>query len=185
MILYINGSPKRKNSNSQYYIDYLNENMDILYLYNSFSADLDKYETLVFSMPLYLDSPPSIVLKYFEFLENNKVQNKNIYVICNCGFLESNNNDTLIDIFKTFSRKTNNNYKGCLKLGAGEVSGKCDKIPLYKLINIPLCISLKKFKKAIYHNKNISLNSTIFPMTKKLYIYFANKSFSKKLNNIK
>ena len=42
MILYINGSPKRKNSNSQYYIDYLNENMDILYLYNSFSTDLDK-----------------------------------------------------------------------------------------------------------------------------------------------
>ena len=181
MILYINGSPKKEKSNSQFYINKINKNNNVIYLHNSFGENLDKYDTLVFSCPLYLDSPPSIVLKYFKYLQDNNVQNKYIYVISNCGFLESNNNDVLIDIFKSFCKESNNIYMGCLKLGAGEISGKCDKIKLYKLVNIPLYIKIRKFKNAINKKRTINLDTTIFHMTKKIYIFIANKSFKKKM----
>ena len=58
---------------------------------------------------------------------------------------------------------------GSFNIGAGEIVGKCEKFWLYKLISIPFLIKIKKFKECIDNGNEIILETTIRPMTKRLY----------------
>ncbi|MBQ8193282.1 MAG: hypothetical protein IJZ46_04365 [Bacilli bacterium] len=187
MKLYINGSPKINNSNSNYFLNKININDNIRYLYRDSFDDILKnirrIDTIIFCFPLYVDGPPSKVIEFMEYIEDNNIslKNKNIYVICNCGFLESKQNDIAVDIMKNFCIKNKGVFKGFFKIGAGEIIGKCEKNRLFKLISIPFMIKINKFRKCVDNNKIVELSTTIRPITKRLYILLANFHWKKKM----
>lgn len=185
MILYINGSPKLKNSNSEYFLNLISKSKDKVYLYkDNFEAiNFENYSTIVLSFPLYLDSPPSKVIELMEYIIDFAIDisNKNIYVICNCGFLEPLHNFSALQVIENFCIKNRALYKGYLAIGAGEIIGKSGRIKIYKVVSLPFILKIKKFKKSIENSKVIYLHTTIHPMTKNLYIKLANKSWNKKI----
>lgn len=189
MILYINGSPKIKYSNSEYFINKIKSDGSIKYLYSDNFVDivnsLIQIDTIIFSFPLYVDAPPSKVIEFMEYIINNNIslKDKNIYVICNCGFLESKHNNIAIDIIKNFCDNNEANFKGFLKIGAGEIIGKCNKSILYEFISIFFELKIKKFKRYLNNKKNIYLDTTIRPVPKWLYVIIANIYWRKKMIN--
>lgn len=189
MKLCINGSPKLSNSNSQYFLNKIQDNDNTKYLYKDKFEDIlsniEIIDTIIFSFPLYVDAPTNKVIEFMEYIENNNIsiENKNVYIICNCGFWESYQNNTAEEIIKTFCFNNGAKYKGAFKIGAGEIIGKCDKVKIYKLVSIPFLFKIRKFKIAIENKEKIEMETTIRPMTKRLYILLANMNWSKKLKN--
>ena len=188
MILYLNGSPKIKKSNSNSFLVDIGAN-NIKYLYkSSFSSILDNINninTIVFSFPLYVYSPPSKVLDFMEYIRDNNInmENKNIYIIVNCGFLESKHNNTACEIIKNFCLNNKVIYKGCFKIGAGEIIGKRNSNLLFKITSLSYYFKVKRFKKCINNVEEVNLSTTIHPMTKWLYILIVNMSFKSKIKN--
>lgn len=187
MKLYINGSPRVSNSNSNYFLIKLAPNDKIKFLYkDKFSKilkSIKKVDTIILSFPLYVDSPPNKVIELFEYIENNNinVKNKKIYTIINCGFWEARQNRTASLIIENFAINNGAKYMGSFNIGAGEIIGKCNSKKIYRLVSIPFFLKIKKFKKGISDGKKITLETTIRPMTKKLYIYLANRSWKKQM----
>lgn len=187
MILYINGSPKLDNSNSNYFLNKIKTNEEIKYIYRDKYSDILKninnFDIIVLSFPLYIDGPSSKVIEFMEYIENNNINisNKKIYTIINCGFWEAKHNRIAAKIIENFAQKNNANYMGTFNIGAGEIIGKCNRIKLYKLISIPFLLKIKKFKRNINNSKKITLETTIRPMNKKIYIFMANNSWKKQI----
>lgn len=186
MIAYINGSPRLEKSNSEYFLRLLKAN-DIIYLYKDnyekIKQKIIKSELLVLSFPLYIDCLPNRVIEFIEYIEENNIDlnNKKIYVICNCGFLEWKHNLIVTSIIKKFARKNKAKYSGSFLIGAGEVVGSCKKNKIYKLVCLDFFFKIKKFKKFIEKKKYIDLHTTIKPMWKKLYVFLANKNWKKSM----
>lgn len=184
MTLYLNGSPKQKQGNSEYFINRVKDEGDVFYLYKDKfdKIDFSLYDTIVFSFPLYVDAPSNKVIEFMEYISCNNIdiENKYIYAISNCGFLEAKQNDTALEIIRLFAKNNKAKFMGGFKIGAGEIVGKCDKIKIYKVVNIDFLHKIKKFKKYIINKQYIELDTTIKPMTKRLYVYLANKSWRKK-----
>lgn len=194
MILYLNGSPKLEISNSNFFLNELkNKNDKIEYIYKNNYIDLvkklDNVNTIVLAFPLYVDAPTNKVIEFMEYIEDNKIdiENKNIYIIINCGFLESKHNIIASDIIKQFCNKNKAIYKGEFLIGAGEIIGKINRNKLYKIASCDYLVKIKKFKSAILNNEAIHLKTTIKPMTKRLYVYLANINWNNHLkeNNVK
>ena len=152
-ILCLNGSPRSKNSNSNYFLNKIDKNANIKYLYDDNLENIvDSIllsNTLIFSFPLYIDGLPCKVLELFEYIDDNfiDISNKNIYVLCNCGFWEASQNNVAVDIIKNFSITNKANYMGSFKIGAGEIIGKCNKKKLYVPVCLPFFRKIKLFKK--------------------------------------
>lgn len=191
MILYINGSPRINSSNSQYFINLINSNSLVKYIYKDnfeeITKELLKSDTIIFSFPLYVDSPPNKILEYMEYIRDNKIEleNKKIYIICNCGFLEAKQNIIAAEIFKNFCNKNKAVYSGSFLIGAGEVIGNCKNKFIYKLVCFDFFKKIKLFKQKIHDNKYVDLLTTINPMTKKLYVYLANIGWKKSIKKCK
>lgn len=187
MILYINGSPKLKNSNSDFFLNKINKKTKIFYVYkdkfNKILKDIKNNDTIVFSFPLYVDAPTNKIIELLEYIQDNKIdiKNKMIYTIINCGFWEAKHNKTASLIMEEFAINNKAKYMGTFNIGAGEIIGKCGKKKIYKIISIPFLFKIRKFKRYIFNKKKINLETTIRPMTKKLYIYLANCSWKSKM----
>lgn len=184
MILYINGSPKLSKGNSEYFIKKIDSSAEIKYLYKDKfdSLNLKDADTIILSFPLYVDAPSNKVIELFEYIDNKNIslKDKNIYAISNCGFWEAEQNDTAIEIIRNFSKQHNAKFMGSFKIGAGEIVGRCDSIKIYKLMNFSFFKKIKKFRKYIFNNQYIELETTIHPMTRRLYIFLANLSWKRK-----
>ena len=187
MILYINGSPKLKNSNSDFFLNKINKKAKIFYVYkdkfNKILKDIMDADTIVFSFPLYVDAPTNKIIELFEYIQDNKIdiKNKMIYTIINCGFWEAKHNKTASLIMEEFAINNKAKYMGTFNIGAGEIIGKCGKKKIYKIISIPFLFKIRKFKRCIFNSKKVNLKTTIRPMTKRLYIYLANCSWKSKM----
>ena len=186
MITYINGSPKIDNSSSNSFLnDLKSENEKIFYIYkDSYQEIINnifKSDTIVLSFPLYVDSPTSGVLEFLEYITDNNIDlcNKNLYIIVNCGFLESKNNDTTFEIIKCFCNKNKINFKGGLSIGAGPIIGNRNSKFLYKLLTIPYVKKINKLKEAISNLDEINLSTTLLLVPKIIYIFFANINWKK------
>lgn len=187
MILYINGSPKIENSNSNYFLNKIKNKEKIKYVYrdkfNDILKDIKKINTIVLCFPLYVDGPTCKIIEFMEYIEKNNIDisNKKIYTIINCGFWEAKHNRTASLIIENFAKKNKAKYMGSFNIGAGEIVGKCEKFWLYKLISIPFLIKIKQFKESINNGSEITLETTIRPMTKRLYIFMANINWKRQM----
>ncbi|MFP4372504.1 MAG: NAD(P)H-dependent oxidoreductase, partial [Halanaerobium sp.] len=145
------GSPKGIESSSASLGTYLLTKLEkydieteILHLYSEIANQikekmfLDKIEEadfLVLAAPLYVDTLPAKVIKALTLIaENRKKINrdnldygklKSFAVIVNCGFPESEQNETALKIYQEFARKAKLKYLGGIAIGmGGAVSGK-------------------------------------------------------------
>lgn len=186
MYTLINGSPKLINSNSLYFLNIVNANLErtVLYelkkdSYEDICENIKLSDTVIFAFPLYVDSPPSITLKFLDYIIDKKidVEGKNIYIIINCGFREGEQNITGLNVMKRWCNKTKAIYKGSILIGAGEIVGKSR----YKLVSKK---ALKKIKEFSFYVMNKKLCSDIITtmdfLNNKIYCYMANLSWNKK-----
>ena len=189
MILFINASPKLKMSNSEYFINLLNiKNKKINYIYKDKYEDIEKniYKAskIIFVYPTYIDIIPSKLINFIENYKGN-FNNKEIYLIINCGFLEPKNNDLGIKFMKNYIKEKQGIFKGYLSIGSGEVIGICKSNKFLKLICHDFFKKIKKFRKFINLGKNIELKTNIKLFNKKLFCIICNHYFRKNLNKNK
>ena len=192
MYTLINGSQKNHSSNSRYFLDYVGNYLNDYETYdlknhnfNDIIKSITKTNTIILAFPLYADSPNSLTLKLLDYIYDNKIdlKNKNLYVIINCGFREGTHNITALNIIKNWAKKVNIEYKGSMLIGAGEIVGKKE----FSYITSIAINKLKKFSKSIKDNKTTKdIITTMDLLTNRLYIWFANASWTKKgkLNNL-
>ena len=189
MILFINASPKLKMSNSEYFINLLNiKNKKINYIYKDKYADIEKniYKAskIIFVYPTYIDIIPSKLINFIENYKGN-FNNKEIYLIANCGFLEPKNNDLGIKFMKNYIKEKQGSFKGYLSIGSGEVIGICKNNKFLKLICHYFFKKINKFRKFINLSKNIKLKTNIKLFNKKLFCIICNHYFRKNLSKNK
>lgn len=186
MYTLINGSQKNISSNSQYFLNKISEVLDE---YIIFDLKKDKYEdiiynikqsdTIVLAFPLYVDSPTSLTLNFLDYLYDNNISlnNKKLYTIINCGFIEGEQNTTAANIIKNFCTKKNIIYCGSILIGAGEIVGKTK----YKLISTTALKKLNIFSNCIKNKEKCEdIITTINFINQKLYCKLANISWNKK-----
>lgn len=140
----INGSPKAKNSNSQYLLSELktlisngNEIVDFNVKKSISTQDYDKIlscDVLVFAFPIYVDGIPSHLLNILvELEERGKLKDTSnivIYTIANCGFYEGSQNSIAIDMMKHWCKKSNFIWGQGVGTGAGEMIGSIKDVPI-------------------------------------------------------
>ena len=186
MYTLISGSPKPNNSNSLYFLNKIKDSLDkhVLYelkkdSYENICDNIKLSHTIVFAFPLYVDSPPSITLKFLDYIIDNKIdiKGKNIYIIINCGFREGEQNITGLNIMKRWCNKTKSIYKGSILIGAGEIVGKSR----YKLVSKKALKKINEFSLYVMNKKSCSdIITTMDFLNNKIYCYMANLSWNKK-----
>lgn len=187
MKLYINGSPRLENSNSNYFLNRIKDNEKIKFIYRDKFSDILKniteVDTIILCFPLYVDGPPCKVIEFMEYINNNNIDISNIkiYTIINSGFWEAKHNRTASLIVENFANSNEAKYMGTFNIGAGEIVGKRDKVKLYKLVSIPFLFKIRKFKNSINDGSEIKLETTIKPMSKRLYVFMANINWKRQM----
>ena len=158
----INGNPRNNRSNSKYFLSFIEQKLDN---YNLFYINKDKFctildsisisDVIVFSFPLYVDSEPSSLLSFMDYVIDNNIDisNKKVYTVVNCGFLEGEQNITAIEIIKRWCYKTNTIYSGSILIGAGEIVGK----KKYQLITKKALKELNIFAENVLIKKNLMI----------------------------
>jgi multimeric flavodoxin WrbA len=132
------GSPKTNGGTSMVMAEYLasrlreiNVEVEIKHIHQAiddgreeelFEA-IDRTESAVLLSPLYVDSLPSGVIRFFELFQERKGQNggkgKPFYAIINSGFPESLQSTVALEICVLFARDTGFAWNGGGALGAG------------------------------------------------------------------
>ena len=85
-------------------------------------SEIADAETVVFSMPLYVDGVPSHLLPFLKKMELSCLErNKdlNVYVIANNGFIEGKQNEPLMQIMENFCERSGIKWCGGLGIGGG------------------------------------------------------------------
>ncbi len=203
-VLLINGSPKNKNSTSlmlgQYILRKLskkNFKTDTIHLLSMLNNNLDEIfekisesDLLILSFPLYVDSLPSHVMKFFEVMSKNNLKHQKIMAIGNCGFPESFHIKTALKICKNFAEKKNLHWIGGLAIGAGPMfNGR--SIEEMGFLTRKLIQGFNMVVLSIIRNEEIKDDAKILVSRKVIptwaYKLIGNKSFKKvaKMNNIK
>lgn len=89
-------------------------------------AAVDEASLVVFSSPLYLDSPPYPVILAMELIAEHRratapPAHQRLLAISNCGFPEPHHNETALGIYRRFAKEAGFAWAGGMALGAGEV----------------------------------------------------------------
>lgn len=193
MITFLNCSPRLEKSNSSYFIKDITERIDekynMFYLYKADFKDIissiKNTEKIVLVFPLYVDSPPSKLLEFFEYVDKFKIkQNALIYAICQCGFLESIHNNIATNIIECFCINNGYEFAGAFKIGAGEVLGN-SKLRNNFFIRYDYLKKLEKFTFNLCEGKRVNLETTIKFLTIREYSYIANINWKRKIKKYK
>ena len=84
--------------------------------------ELRDADSVVFSMPLYVDGIPSHILPFLREMElafKEKKSALNVYVIANNGFIEGKQNEPLMQNMEHFCERSGVNWCGGLGIGGG------------------------------------------------------------------
>lgn len=143
-VLLLVGSPKTTSSTSASLGNYLTLRLeelglliDIEYIYKLIRKEegqkriltkVDNADLIILALPLYVDSLPAGDIKMMELIANhrkslNNLKRQGFVIIINCGFPESEHNNTAVRICETFAREVGFEWKGALALGMGGAIG--------------------------------------------------------------
>lgn len=183
----LNGSPRAKISNSKEYAEMFMKNCNHRTEYINITktnhhdiiSQIGDYSHMLLVFPLYADGIPVTLLNFLKCLENNPPLNKPIIsMIINCGFLESRQNDTAVEMIRLFCRKNNYTFGSALKIGSGEA---ILDTPFRFLVSR----KIRQLAFAVENNKNQILKTTM-PLTRKMFVKAANNYWIKygEKNNI-
>lgn len=200
MVILMNCSYRGERSNSNYFLQKLEEQLTVPFEHfhlskmqdiNSCCEKISTADSLVLGMPLYVDSTPSQVVEWMEKVyEYGKDMRKdlNVYVISNLGFYDSKQIHIQLSIVKNWCDKMNFTYGGGLAVGAGEMLGNLGSVPINQGPNKMLGEGLEKMAAAINEKQifeNIFVEPSGFPRW--LYMLAAGKGWAPaaKKNGIK
>lgn len=82
--------------------------------------EISEADTVVFSMPLYVDGVPSHLLSFLKKMElffHDHNKDINVYVIANNGFIEGKQNEPLMQIMENFCDRSRIKWQGGLGIG--------------------------------------------------------------------
>lgn len=207
--LFLNGSPRQQESNSDIIVNYLisklqerlietskiylaeavKSNDQIIDMFNSINIS----NSIVLVAPVYFDSLPFIAIKAMELItkyrQSTKVNIPRFYAITNCGFPEEFHNDIAIANARFFAQQCNFKWAGGIGLGMGgnimRKSGQYDS-----KINKNTKMILDKIEAAISEQKDITYDA--IELAKKpampiwLYNFLVNRYWKKqaKMNKV-
>lgn len=129
--VFINCSPKKRFCASSYFItlerlfvsgEKMTVNLRTKNDYERILLQLENADTVVFSLPLYVDGIPSHVLRFLEILEQfcrEKDLHFSVYCIANNGFIEGRQNEPLMQMFENFCVRTGLRWGGGTGIGGG------------------------------------------------------------------
>jgi multimeric flavodoxin WrbA len=180
-ILVVIGSPgvQRSNSNviSNNLVDKLvNKNINCSKLYlekiinekNTIIDNINKSDVIILISPIYENSAPSTVLKFFERINENKnkltIKNRKMFVITNSGFPEIEASKSLITTCSLFARDMNFIWLGGIAVAPGTLIDGGELGKTYK----KLISALNLIAEDIYNDKEIS--EEVFKLTSKPFI---------------
>jgi len=133
-VLFLNASPKRIFSASQYFLDLVRiqmagcETKGIKLsgpnVYDEIFNIFKTIDALVMALPVYVDGVPSHVLKFLveteKFCKENNCRFK-LYVISNCGFYEGSQCKNVLAIMRSFCNAAGLRWGAGLGIGGGEM----------------------------------------------------------------
>jgi len=167
MILLFNGSGKPVNSNSEFFLkivkEQLEEEIKCIHIMPDFDMeqiviDLEQTDCIVFAMPLYVDGVPAPVLQFMlkleTYMQGKDMSDKYLYAMGNCGFYEGRQNAILIHIMKNWCKKTGMKWGQGIGIGSGEMFGAMREIPLGKGPTKNLKKGLEQFARNIKDRKS-------------------------------
>lgn len=129
--VFINASPKKKLGASEYLLKVqrlfvrakkIKEKLMTKADHSRILEKLKDADSVVFSLPLYVDGIPSHVLEFMEkmelFCKEHGISLK-VYAISNGGFIEGKQNKGVLDVFKNFCLRSGNEWGGGIGVGGG------------------------------------------------------------------
>lgn len=133
-IVIINCSPRKRNSSSHDYGEYLINSLEekgrewdyrLCYEKNSEKEIIDaSVSSIVFIYPLYVDALPSGMVQCLEKLEKEIAERNlkgiDVYAIVNCGFPEAIHNKISLEMLEIFCEKTGLNWRFGVSIGGGQ-----------------------------------------------------------------
>ena len=143
-ILILIGSPKGKSSTSNSLGDYFSSKLQEFglsveknYIYKivkkperekELLSKVNNTDLIILAFPLYVDCLPAGVIEVLELIANHRkslgTEKKiGLVVLINCGFPESEQNNTAIKICTIFAHEVGFEWKGALSLGMGGAVG--------------------------------------------------------------
>ncbi len=139
--------------------------------------ELEKTETIVLCMPLYVDGLPAQVIRLFEtFRSEYRGGKARIYLLANMGLYESRQLRNLFGAVKQWCSEMDFEYCGGLGISAGELVGTLiDQKSFDKISNKKVVEGIDRLAKAI--NRKVAMGDVfaephMFPRS--LYIAIAN-----------
>jgi len=96
---------------------------------------VDASDLVVFAFPVYVDSLPAPLTRLLERIAEHRTlvapaETPRLAVIVQCGFPESHQCDTAVDICRLFAERTGMRWAGALAMGmGGSVGGDFRKLP--------------------------------------------------------
>jgi hypothetical protein len=195
------GSPKPNGSTSMVMAEYLasrlreiNVQVEIKHIHQEIDGGrekdlfeaIDRAEAAVLLSPLYVDSLPSGVIRFFElFLERkgpNGGKEKPFYTIINSGFPESVQSTVALEICVLFARDTGFTWNGGGALGSGPIlEGKTLEESGGRTKNLRAGLALLAVSMSLGGGLSKQARDLIGrPLVPKfLYVYFGNKLWKK------
>lgn len=212
-ICFVNGSPRSKNSCSQYIIDLLKELLDSnamqpddVYIAGCIKSNQEAgafrkmadADSIIFAFPLYIDSIPSHMLSFLHqfdhYLKNDGFTNgkkgPDVYAIINNGFIEGQQNKNAARIMQHFTSSVGFNWRFAVGVGAGEFMRESKQdIPIQSKMKKKVYRAFMKLKKDIESNE-VSCEKNIFSnpvMPRTLFMFAAGRHWVRlgKKNNLK
>lgn len=129
--VFINCSPKKRFCASAYFLGLqrlfvkgkkVTEKLRNQSAHQRILNELSDADTVVFCLPLYVDSVPSHVLSFLKemelFSKENSIQ-LTLYSISNNGFIEGNQSEPLLRVFQNFCERSNLEWGGGIGIGGG------------------------------------------------------------------
>lgn len=155
----LNFSPKRKQSNSGYFLKLLGvqavEHISGIGNFQNIYKRIEDADVIVVAFPLYVDAIPSHMLAFFKELEENlknlPVSGK-LYGIANNGFYEGEQCQAALDMLRIFCMRTGLTWGGGIGIGGGEMLRAIKVIPAVSGV-ITGIMAIYQFIQMIVHNK--------------------------------
>jgi len=123
----LNGSPKvnPKESNSRIFADEFVRNMEKPCEIKRIAAEdpedlaeyVNKFDTIIFIMPLYIHAMPGMVMKFIEKLKPAEVPGKSMGFIIQAGFMETAQERYVERYLKSLASRLNYRYLGTVSKG--------------------------------------------------------------------
>lgn len=123
--LILNGSPRADCGNTQLFIDHfqsgLTTPLPVRYLLRenpvTLALAMNKYDTILLVMPLYIHAMPGLVMKLFEKLKPQASHHQKIGFIVQAGFIESSTARYLEKYLSSLANRLNYSYLGTVIKG--------------------------------------------------------------------